>query len=291
MPTFSDYFKALPLYALPHHALSRLMLGLTRVKNTSVKNAHIDWFVKQFRVDMSLAAEPDTHAYPDFNSFFTRALRADARPMLAGPDELACPVDGMISQSGPIESGRLFQAKGHYYRLVELLGGEVERALPYQGGTFSTIYLSPRDYHRIHMPCDGQLREMIHIPGRLFSVNQASAKVVPNLFARNERVVCLFDTAHGPMAMILVGAVFVGSIETVWHGVVTPPSRSAPKSWHYPDTGEGAIKLQRGEEMGRFNMGSTVILLFGNNRVMLDNRMLANTPVTMGERLASETGL
>lgn len=287
MPKTLDYFKALPLYPLPHHLLSRMMLRLTRVKNTRFKNAHIDWFIKQFKVDMSLAAEPEPHAYADFNSFFTRALREDARPVVDGAGQLACPVDGAVSQCGPIESGRLFQAKGRYFRLVELLGGDYRHAEAFQGGSFTTIYLSPRDYHRLHMPCDGVLREMIHIPGRLFSVNQASAKVVPNLFARNERVVCLFDTPHGPTAMILVGAIFVGSIETVWHGVVTPPSRSSVKSWQYPEDGEQAIRLSRGAEMGRFNMGSTVIMLFGKDAIGFAEGFRAETPVCMGELMAN----
>jgi phosphatidylserine decarboxylase len=251
-------------YPLPHHPLSRLMGRLTHCRNPAFKNLFIRSIIKAYGVNMEEALEPDPNAYGCFNEFFTRALRPDARPIAADPKTLACPADGFMSQSGPITDGRIIQAKGKDYGVAELLGGDAERAGPFLGGSFATIYLSPRDYHRLHMPLAGTLREMVHVPGRLFSVNDVTAQAVPNLFARNERVAAIFDTGAGPMALVLVGAIFVASIETVWHGVVTPPAGKSVQTWDYRGN---PVHLERGAEMGRFNMGSTIIVLFGKNAV------------------------
>lgn len=280
-----DYLKAWPLHLLPQHALSRLMLALTRSRFRPLKNLHIGWFARHFRIDMSIAAQESLADYPDFNTFFTRALKPGARPVVTGKNEIACPVDGSVSQAGRIEDGRVIQAKGRSYSLAALLG-DPDLATRFARGSFATLYLSPRDYHRIHMPTDGTLREMIHIPGRLYSVNDASAKVIPGLFARNERVVTLFDTQWGPMAMVLVGAIFVGSIETVWHGVVTPPSQHNPVRWKYPQPQQKPTVLDRGVEMGRFNMGSTVIMVFSDPDIELDSAIRPGAPVRMGQLLA-----
>lgn len=280
-----DYIKALPQYLMPGHLVSRATHAFTRCRCSTVKNLFTDWFVGHFDVNMGEALEEDPHAYETFNAFFTRALKPDARPVVSGGNELACPVDGAVSQALPIEDGRIFQAKGHDYSLDQLLGGSTERAKPFQGGSFATIYLSPRDYHRIHMPVTGTLREMVHVPGRLFSVNPATTRVIPGLFARNERVVSIFDTEVGPMAMVKVGAVNVGSIETVWAGEVTPPAGRVVRSWHYE--GDEAITLERGEEMGRFNMGSTVIVVFGPEAVEWNDAIQPGAPVRLGQLLAT----
>lgn len=284
--TSLDYLKALPQYLMPGHLVSRIIYAFTRIKAPAIKNPFTDWFIKQFQVDMSEAAESDPHAYEHFNAFFTRALRADARPVVEGDTTLACPVDGTVSQAGLIDSGRIFQAKGHDYSLVELLGGSEKSATPFQDGTFATIYLSPSDYHRIHMPIDGVLREMVHIPGRLFSVSPATTRVIPGLFARNERVVSIFDTAIGPMAMVKVGAVNVGSIETVWAGQVTPPAGRVVRRWNY-DQQEKTVSLEKGVEMGRFNMGSTVIVLFGPDVVTWAEEVRAGNTVRLGQLLGN----
>ncbi len=241
---------------LPQHLLSAGMYRLTRCTWRPFKDAFITAFVRRFRVDMDQAADPNPRAYPSFNAFFTRALKPGARPLAAEPDALLCPSDGAVSQIGTIRDGALIQAKGHSYTVLDLLGGDGEAAAEFAGGSFATIYLSPRDYHRVHMPLAGRLQTMTHIPGHLFSVNAVTARAVPGLFARNERVLCRFDTAVGPLALILVGAIFVGSMETVWAGQVTPE----PKGGRRPDP-TGPVRLEAGEEMGRFNMGSTVILL------------------------------
>jgi len=281
-----DYLKSWPQYLLPGHLLSRLMQGITRIRARTFKNAFTTWFIKQFRVNMEEALEPDPHAYEHFNAFFTRALKPGTRPLVDGPYDIACPVDGTVSQAGSIDDERIFQAKGHDYSLLQLLGGSEKRAAAFRNGSFATLYLSPRDYHRIHMPIDGTLREMVHIPGRLFSVNAATTRMVPSLFARNERVVAVFDTAAGPMAMVLVGAIFVGSIETVWSGMVTPPAGRVVRQWRYEDGGN-PIRLARGEEMGRFNMGSTVIVLFGHEAIDWAASITPDASVRMGQRLAT----
>jgi phosphatidylserine decarboxylase len=280
---FIDYLKALPQYLMPGHLLSRLTHRFTRIRNPRIKNPFTRWFIGHFRINLEEALESQPSAYEHFNAFFTRALKPGIRPIVAGDDTVACPVDGTVSQAAPIRDGRVFQAKGHDYSLVTLLGGSEERAAPFQNGHFTTIYLSPQDYHRIHMPVTGTLREMVHVPGRLFSVNPATTRVIPGLFARNERVISLFDTAFGPLAMVKVGAVNVGSIETVWAGEVTPPAGRVVRSWHYD--GEEALTLQKGEEMGRFNMGSTVILVFGPDVIEWAGEIKAGERVRLGQLL------
>jgi len=276
------FLTVLPQYALPHHALSALMSKLTHCENTLWKNLFIKTVIRLYGVDMSEAKHQSLDHYPSFNHFFTRELKDSARTIAAEPDAIACPADGAISQAGLIENGKIFQAKGHAYTALELLGGDAERAKFFENGSFATIYLSPKDYHRMHMPLAGTLKEMIHIPGRLFSVNNATAEGVPNLFARNERVVCIFDTKAGPMALVLVGAIFVSSVETVWHGVVTPPTISQARAWQYQDN---APALEKGAELGRFNMGSTIIALFGKDKCIWDESLTAGKPVKLGERI------
>lgn len=278
--TFIEYLKTLPQYVLPQHLISRITLQLTRCTAPWLKNALIGWFIKRFNVDMSQAQNPDPTRYATFNEFFTRPLRSGVRPVVSGANDIACPVDGAVSQIGPIDGDTIFQAKGRDYSLTELLGGDATRAAPFSGGSFATLYLSPRDYHRIHMPLDGTLHEMVYVPGRLFAVNQATVKVIPRVFARNERVVAIFDTATGPMAMVLVGAINVGCIETLWHGVVTPPTQPDIATWKYSD-----MPFTRGAEMGRFNMGSTVIVLFGPGAMTWASEVQAGSAVNMGQLL------
>ncbi len=280
-----DYLKALPQYLMPGHLVSRLIHRFTRIRNPRIKNPFTAWFIKQFGINLDEAIASEPSSYEHFNAFFTRELKPGVRPIVEGEDTVACPVDGTISQALPIREGRIFQAKGHDYSLQTLLGGSESRAKPFQGGLFTTIYLSPRDYHRIHMPVTGTLREMVHVPGRLFSVNPATTRVIPGLFARNERVVSIFDTAFGPMAMVKVGAVNVGSIETVWAGEVTPPAGRVVRAWHYE--GDEAITLEKGQEMGRFNMGSTVILVFGPDAVAWADGVKADVPVRLGQLLGA----
>lgn len=276
-----DRLFILSQYLLPHHLLSRLAGGLADCKWDWVKNPFINWFVERYRVDMSQAVEQDPTAYACFNDFFTRALLPDARPLDPAANSILCPADGAISQLGTIEHGRIFQAKGHSFSVLELLGGNAQHAAQFQGGQFATVYLSPSDYHRVHMPLGGTLREMIHVPGKLFSVNQTTAENVPELFARNERVVCLFDTEAGPMAVVLVGAMIVASIETVWAGLVAPPQRQV-RSEQY---GNSAPQLERGAEMGRFKLGSTAIVLFGPGQAQWDEQFTAGSLVRMGQKL------
>ncbi|CAD5106535.1 archaetidylserine decarboxylase [Zestomonas carbonaria] len=283
---FKDRLFLLAQYLLPHHLLSRLIGLAAECRAAWFKNRLIDWFARRYQVDMSEARVEDLHAYEHFNAFFTRALKDGARPLDEAPDAVLCPADGAISQLGRIEHGRIFQAKGHGFSAVELLGGDAERAAPFMGGSFATVYLSPKDYHRVHMPLAGTLREMVYVPGRLFSVNQLTAENVSELFARNERVVCLFDTERGPMAVVLVGAMIVASVETVWAGLVTPPKREL-KSVRYDEAARAPIHLEKGAELGRFKLGSTAIVLFGPEQVQWAEELTANSPVRMGQRLAS----
>ena len=276
--TLKDIFTVWPQYGLPHHALSSLMSKLTHCKNPTWKNAFIKSIVAMYGVNMDEAKFQNLAHYANFNEFFTRELKEGVRPIVQEPGSIACPADGAVSQAGTIEDGRIFQAKGHHFSALELLGGDAARAEAFKNGAFATIYLSPKDYHRLHMPLTGTLKEMVHIPGRLFSVNAATVNAVPNLFARNERVACIFDTEAGPMALILVGAIFVSSVETVWHGVVTPPSISEPRAWEYQD---GQV-LEKGAEMGRFNMGSTIIVLFGKDKIRWNDDLQAGSPVKLG---------
>ncbi|MBT2787432.1 MULTISPECIES: archaetidylserine decarboxylase [unclassified Halomonas] len=275
--TLSQKAFSLLQYPLPHHALSRLTGKFAQCDNPWVKNNLIKAFIKRFDVDMSQALEPDPTAYATFNDFFTRALKADARPL---GDGILSPADGTLSQYGRLQAGQLVQAKGHTYSAQTLLGGDTALAEEFLGGSFATVYLSPRDYHRVHMPVTGTLREMIYVPGRLFSVNQATANYVPGLFARNERLVCIFDTPQGPMAMVLVGAMIVAAIETVWSGQVTPLS-GHPQRIQFGQP----ITLEKGAEMGRFKLGSTVVMCFAKP-VNFEERPLA-TMVSMGESLAA----
>ena len=271
-------------HLVPQHLLSRCTGWLAELEHpVAVKNWVIGLFIKHFNVDMSEALEPDYRQYANFNAFFTRPLRADARPVAEA--DIVCPADGAISQLGDIQGGRIFQAKGQDYSCVELLGGDPEWAAQFAGGKFATIYLSPRDYHRVHMPLAGKLLGTTYIPGDLYSVNTTTAENVERLFARNERLVSYFDTPAGPMAMVLVGAMVVAGIETVWGGQVAPPPKT-PVSQDYRQAPQ-AVALASGEEMGRFKLGSTVILLFPENAVDWDPRYAASTPTRLGEPLAS----
>ncbi len=249
--------------------------------------AVIDIFVWFYRVDMSEAKKPDTASYRTFNDFFVRPLRDEARPIDADPNLLVLPADGAISQLGHIDGDTIFQAKGHSYSLEALLAGDRQMAAQFRDGEFATTYLAPRDYHRVHMPCNGILREMIYVPGELYSVNPLTARHVPNLFARNERVICYFDTEFGPMAQILVGATIVGSIETAWSGTVTPPREGVIKRWNWPGADdEGAVVLLKGQEMGRFKLGSTVINLFAAGRIKLAESLEAESKTRLGQPMA-----
>lgn len=280
--TLKEIFTVLPQYLLPHHLLSKWMSKLTHCENRLWKNLFIKLIVRVYGVNMSEAKVEDIEHYASFNRFFTRELKDGVRPVADAADAVASPADGVVSQAGPISGGRIFQAKGHSYTALELLGGDAERARAFENGSFATIYLSPKDYHRLHMPLAGTLKEMVHIPGRLFSVNAATVGAVPNLFARNERVACVFDTEAGSMALVLVGAIFVSSVETVWHGVVTPPSVTETRAWRY---GDDAPALAKGEEMGRFNMGSTIVVLFGKDKTAWDGDFVAGKPVKLGETI------
>ncbi len=280
----SDKLKAYPLYVLPHHLISRLVFKLTRIKS-DLKNPVIRWFIKTFNVDMQDAIEQDITRFENFNAFFTRALKIDARPIDQSSDSICSPVDGAVSHAGPIKDGRIFQAKGHDYSLNELLGNDPERCAPFKNGQFVTIYLSPRDYHRIHMPVSGELRAQVHVPGRLFSVAPHTVNTVPGIFARNERVAAFFDTEYGPCAMVLVGAINVAAIETVWHGLVTPPSGKQMSEIRYQDA--ESKSLEKGAEMGRFNMGSTVILLFAN-QISWNDDLTNGKTLRMGEKIGAK---
>ncbi|MGH8436892.1 MAG: archaetidylserine decarboxylase [Pseudomonas sp.] len=273
-------------YLLPHHLLSRLISCAAECRATWLKNRLITWFVQHYQVNMSEALVEEPTAYEHFNAFFTRALKDGARPLDETPGAILCPADGAISQLGQIELGRLFQAKGHSFSTLELLGGDAERAAPFMGGEFATIYLSPKDYHRVHMPLTGSLKEMVYVPGRLFSVNQTTAENVPELFARNERLVCLFDTERGPMAVVLVGAMIVAAIETVWAGQVTPPKREL-RTTRYDAAARGPVALEKGAELGRFKLGSTAVVLFGPNQVKWAEELVAGSAVRMGQRMGS----
>jgi phosphatidylserine decarboxylase len=281
------WFKVVLLYLLPHHLLSSIVQWSARCRRLPLRKPITRWFIRRYKVDMSEALQPDPEAYPDFNSFFTRALRPEARPIVQESGQISCPADSTISQLGDIHRAQIIQAKGHVYSLVELLGGSEERARPFFGGRFATTYLSPGDYHRVHMPLSGHLIEMTYIPGRLFSVAPDFTESVPRLFARNERVVCVFQTEAGPMAVILVGAIFVGSIETVWAGEITPPRAKDIKVTRYT-AGDDVIQLERGEEMGRFNMGgSTIIVLFGPGCVKWQSGLGPEMRVQFGQLFGS----
>jgi phosphatidylserine decarboxylase len=267
-------------YILPHHAISWLMFKLARIRWSPLKNLIIRIYTALNPVKMHEAVEQDMYAYESLNAFFTRALKAECRPFDNNEASWLCPVDGAVSQAQVIKDGRVFQAKGHDYSLLELVGGDKELESMFKNGLFATLYLSPRDYHRIHMPVSGTLKSMIYIPGRLFSVAPFTVNNIPRLFARNERCVCYFETEQGPMAMILVGAINVSAIETVWHGLVTGEGKLRKFSYS-----EKNIVLKRGEEMGRFNLGSTVIVL-ATDRMKLDQSIVADAEIKLGQRLA-----
>lgn len=276
-----DKLFVLSQYITPQLGVSNLAGRLAdNDRSPALKNRVIKWFIGRYGVDMSEAAEPNPEAYATFNDFFTRELKPCIRPLADGEKTLVSPVDGAISQLGQVTGDRVFQAKGQSFSLSELLGGEEATTAPFADGEFSTIYLSPKDYHRIHMPMAGTLRQMIHVPGKLFSVNPVTAENVPNLFARNERVVCIFDTASGPMALVLVGAMIVGSVETRWAGVVVPGSRQVTSTRY---EGEQAISFDKGEEMGRFRLGSTVIMVMPKGSVSWNSDQVAGKTVRMGE--------
>ena len=282
----SDRLAVLPQYLLPKQALTVMAGALARRPMGALTHAAIRRFVARYGVNMDEAAEPDINRYATFNDFFTRALKPGARP-LAKADFL-CPVDGAISQFGPIEKDQIFQAKGHRYSTSALVGGDAALAAHFQDGAFATLYLSPRDYHRIHMPCAGRLKRMIHVPGPLFSVNPATARGVPGLFARNERVVCVFEGEHHgrsfEFVLVLVGATIVGSMATVWHGVVNPPRPGQVREWDY--TGQ-SIHLRAGEEMGRFLLGSTVVMLFPKDLVTFNPAWAPARAIRMGEAMGA----
>lgn len=284
--TLGERLRALPFYILPHHAISRAIFGLARIRWRPFKNLAIRLYTLLHHVDLDEAVVTDSYAYESLNAFFTRALRADARPLDSNNSNWVCPMDGTVSQAGNIDKGRIFQAKGRDYTLLELLGGDAAMTEAFTNGKFATLYLSPRDYHRIHMPVDAELTSMTYIPGRLFSVAAYTVKAIPRLFARNERVICRFETHHGPMIMVLVGAINVSATETIWHGLVTG-SGGRTKNYSY---NAGDVVLRRGQEMGRFNLGSTVILITTDNFELADGIDAAAT-VRMGRSIGRPSDL
>lgn len=280
--TVKDRLFIASQYVIPQHLLSRAVGWLARCEINWIKNPLISLFVGQFNVNMAEAKRQQPEQFRHFNDFFTRELIDGMRPIDEAEQGLVSPADGAVSQLGTINNGRIFQAKGQDYSLIELLGGDTQRANAFMGGEFATIYLSPKDYHRVHMPDTGTLREMIYVPGDLFSVNKTTAENVPRLFARNERLVCIFDTDNGPIAMVLVGAMIVAAIETVWAGLITPPKREL-KVTDYRDP--QPVTLAKGNEMGRFLLGSTVILCFPEGRMDWQADLQADSPLRMGQAI------
>jgi phosphatidylserine decarboxylase len=278
----SNRLAVTPQYLLPKRVLTVLAGKFANLRGGALTHALIRRFVAKFGVDMSEAADPRIESYATFNDFFTRALRDGVRPIATAP--FVCPVDAAVSQFGPIEHDQIFQAKGHSYSTRALVGGDQALAHLFDHGHFATLYLAPRDYHRIHMPCEGRLKRMIYIPGDLFSVNPLTARHVPSLFARNERVVCFFETAYGPFINVLVGATIVGSVATVWHGVVNPPRTRDIREWRYDDQN---IVLPQGAEMGRFLLGSTVVMLFPKNVLTFVGDWAPSRSVRLGEAMAT----
>ncbi len=284
--SFGDQLKIVSQYLLPQHAVSIAAGKLADVKAPWFKNLFITQFAKAYNIDMSNAVEPSLTEYACFNDFFTRAIKPESRPIDNDTQSLCSPVDGAMSQFGTIEKGRIIQAKKHHYSVLELLAGDQQMASRFDNGEFCTIYLAPKDYHRIHMPCDGKLHSMAHIPGKLFSVNPLTANNVPNLFARNERVVSYFNTPFGLMAMVAVGATIVGSVETTWHGTVTPPTKSNVSHWNYQ---QESIEIKKGKEMGRFKLGSTVILLMEKSNWQWKKSMISGDDLILGEKLVTQS--
>jgi phosphatidylserine decarboxylase len=282
-------FSIILQHLAPKQALTRLAGMLASLEAGAVTTAVIGWFVKRYQVNMSEAANPDIASYASFNQFFTRPLKTGARPIAKAA--FICPVDGAISQFGNIEKDQIFQAKGHSYSTLALVAGQKELAQKFENGQFACLYLSPKDYHRIHMPCDGMLKSMTYVPGDLYSVNPLTAQNIPNLFARNERVVCEFEsTQHGTFVMVLVGATIVGSMATVWHdaenGVINPPRTANIRSWSYEN-----IQLKQGDEMGRFLLGSTVVMLFEKDKLQFNPTWQAAKPIKLGEMMGNHSSL
>lgn len=277
----SDRLAVVLQHLLPKQALTALAGRVAGAEAGAATTAVIRWFVRRYGVDMTEAAEPDPASYRTFNEFFTRPLKPGARPIAAAA--WICPVDGAVSQFGAIAGDRLLQAKGHDYTTRALVGGDAALAARFDGGHFATLYLSPRDYHRIHMPAAGRLVRMIHVPGSLYSVNPATVRALPGLFTRNERVVCLFEGAGGPFVMVLVGATIVGSMATVWHGVVNPPRPGTVREWRYD--GE-AVALRQGDEMGRFLLGSTVVMLWPAGPLRFNAQWAPGRSIRLGEAMA-----
>ncbi|WP_417610184.1 archaetidylserine decarboxylase [Parasphingorhabdus sp.] len=281
-----ERLKVASQYILPKRGLTAFAGRIARAEQGALTTRLIRWFVGKYLVDMSEAENPDIASYSSFNAFFTRPLKAGARPITTA--DFACPVDGAISQLGAIDNHRIFQAKGHSFTTTELLGGDAALAETFRNGSFANLYLSPRDYHRLHMPCDGRLVRMTYVPGSLFSVNPTTARGVPNLFARNERVVCVFESLeHGPFVMVLVGATIVGSMATVWHGIVKPKPADKIVQWTYADQN---ITLEKGEEMGRFLLGSTIVMLFRQDTIAFSDDWAAERAVRLGETMGDRPG-
>ena len=279
-PLLAERLAVAPQYLMPKHAITAFAGVVANWRGGASTTGIIRRFVAKYGVDMQEAAEPDIARYASFNDFFTRALAPGVRPLATS--DLVSPVDGAISQLGAIAGDQIFQAKGHHYSTTALVGGDAALAAPFENGHFATLYLSPKDYHRIHMPCAGKLMRMIHVPGDLFSVNPTTARGLPGLFARNERVVCVFEGAHGPWVLVLVGATIVGSMATVWHGVVNPPRPGSLRNWRYE---ERDVRLAQGDEMGRFLLGSTVVLLFPPGPLQFNPAWAAGGTIRMGEAM------
>ena len=277
----SDRLAVTLQHLLPKQALTAFVGRFAGAEGGAATTAVIRWFVRRYGVDMAEAVESDPARYRTFNEFFTRPLKPGTRPL--APAAWICPVDGAISQFGAIAGDRLLQAKGHDYSTTALVGGDAALAARFEGGHFATLYLSPRDYHRIHMPAAGRLVRMIHVPGTLYSVNPATVRAVPGLFARNERVVCLFESDRGPFVMVLVGATIVGSMATVWHGVVNPPRPGTVREWRYDGD---AVTLRQGDEMGRFLLGSTVVMLWPAGPLRFNPQWAPGRPIRLGEAMA-----
>lgn len=277
-----DYSFSAPQYLLPHQALSKVMHRATRSRLKPFKSAVISGLTHIYGINMQEAEHENRKSYNSVNAFFTRALKSGVREIDADPEAVVSPVDGTVSEAGPIHDQQIIQAKGRDYTVLDLLAGDKALAEQFKDGDFATIYLSPKDYHRIHMPCDGSLQSMRHVPGRLFSVNPRTTRSVPRLFARNERVINVFETEFGPMVLIMVGAIFVSSMETVWHGEVNTTRKGNVREWQY----DGSLKLAKGDEMGRFNMGSTVILLYPNGAIEQNAAMEPTQTLRLGQRIA-----
>ncbi len=282
-----EQLQVISQYLIPQHGLSRIVGAIIKSRREKFKNYLIDFFINRYKIDMSDAIENNPHAYPDFNSFFTRKLRSETRPIIGGENTIACPVDGIISEFGTINDNTIIQAKNHNYTIDNLLGGLKEESAAFINGKFATFYLAPKDYHRVHAPFAGKLRKIIYVPGKLFSVNLCTADRVPNLFARNERAICIFDTAAGPLAVILVGAMIVASIHTVWTGAITPATKKQLQAWNYTDN-DSHFLLEKGAEMGHFQLGSTVIVLFSPNSIDWTKELQKNQTVKMGQLIGEK---